>query len=187
MRTTGMVLVAVALLGSPALTALARSQTPPSGPPAIPNPAGQAAASRPAGPDPELRGLNALGVVVEELGSQAAACGLGQAPVEAAVTRSLTEAGLKALRNADEDTYVYVQIMTTSASSGLCVSRYDVFLYSFVSATLSYQVAPALVLVSLLRTGGLTGGVPAAHGEAVIRGVKQYVDEFGARIKAANR
>jgi hypothetical protein len=56
-----------------------------------------------------------------------------------------------------------------------------------VSATLSYQVAPALVQVSLLHKGGLTGGAPAAHGEAVTGGVKQYVDEFGARIKAANR
>ena len=63
--------------------------------------------------------------------------------------------------NADEDTYVYVNVITASISTGLCVSRYDVFLYSHAMATLSYQPAPKLVDVSLLHKGGLGGGTPA--------------------------
>jgi hypothetical protein len=139
------------------------------------------------GPDAELKGLTTLGVVVEELSSQAAACGLSQDPIEAAVSKGLLDAGFKVRRNADEDTYVYVQVMTTSASSGLCVSRYDVFLYTHATTTLPYQSAPVLAQVSLLHKGGLTGGGPATHGEAVVKNLRQYVDEFAARIKAANR
>ena len=139
------------------------------------------------GPDAELKGLSQLGVVVEDLSSQAAACGLSRAPLEAAVLKSLSDAGLKALRNADEDTYVYVHVMTTSASTALCVSRYDVFLYTNTTATLSYQAKPLLVQVSLLHKGGLAGGAPGSHGDAVLKGVKQYVDEFAARIRAVNR
>jgi hypothetical protein len=188
MRTSGTIVIVLTMLGAPALAALAPAQTPPPGTQTSPASPGQAGTpARASGPDPELRGLAALGIVVEELSSQAAACGLNQAAIEAAAAKSLSDAGFKVLRNADEDTYVYVQVMTTSASSGLCVSRYDVFLYTFANATLSYQVAPLLVQVSLLHKGGLTGGAPATHGEAVTRNVKQYVDEFASRIRTASR
>ena len=188
MRTIEAVVILVGLLGASGVAATAKAQTPPPGAQASPATPGQAPTpARAPGPDPELRGLKALGLVVEELSAQAAACGLSQAPVEAAVSKSLADAGFKVQRNADEDTYVYVQVMTTSASSGLCVSRYDVFLYTFASTTLSYQVAPVLVQVSLLHKGGLTGGAPATHGEAVVKGVKQYADEFASRIVGANR
>jgi hypothetical protein len=40
-----------------------------------------------------------LGVVVEDLSPQAAACGLNQGTIETAVMKSLSDAGLKVLRN----------------------------------------------------------------------------------------
>ena len=137
--------------------------------------------------NPELKGLTKLGVVVEELSAQAAACGLTQAPIEAAVSKSLSDAGLQVRRNSDEDTYVYVHIITVSVSAGLCVSRYDAYLYSYTTATLSYQATPLLVQVSLLHKGGIAGGAAGVHADAVIRGVKQYVDEFATQIAGANR
>ncbi len=139
------------------------------------------------GPDAELKGLMNLGVVVEDLSSQAIACGLKQDTIETAVTKSLTDAGLRVRRNSDEDTYVYVDILTSSLSTGLCVSRYDVFLYSHTTATLSYQHTPALVQVSLLHKGGIAGGAPVAHAEGVLRGVKESVDQFAARIRDATK
>jgi hypothetical protein len=139
------------------------------------------------GPYPELKGLTKLGVVVEGLSSQAATCGLSQAPIEAAVSKSLSDAGLSVRLNADEDTYLYVHIITVSVSAGLCVSRYDAFLYSHTTATLSYQATPVLVQVSLLHKGGITGGATGVHADTVIRSVKQYVDEFVTQIHSANR
>jgi hypothetical protein len=175
--------------------------------PAIPAPATAAAAASNAGlpaasgsspasadrapfdqqPGAELKGLTSLGVVVEKLSAQATACGLTQDAMEAAVSKPLVDAGLKVLRNSDEDTYVYVDIVTTSLPSGLCVSRYDATLYTHTTAKLSYQNAPVLVQVSLLHDGGLAGGSPASHAAAVLKGVTQYIDQFAAQIRAANR
>ena len=138
-------------------------------------------------PDADLKGLAALGVVVEGLSSQAAACGLNQGTLETAVSKHLSDAGFTVRRNSDEDTYVYVNVITSSLSSGLCVSRYDVFLYTQTTAKLSYHDAPVLVQVSLLHKGGLAGGASAAHAEGVTRGVLDFVDEFATRIRAANR
>lgn len=138
-------------------------------------------------PGAELIGLTTLGVVVEELSSQAAACGLNQSTIETAVSKSLSDAGLKVLRNSDEDSYVYVDIVTTSLPSGLCVSRYDATLYTHTTARLSYQETPVLVQVSLLHQGGLAGGSPAAHAASVLQGVKQYVDQFVMQIRSANK
>jgi hypothetical protein len=160
----------------------------PLAPATVPAPASPA--MRPVGataPDAELRGLSALGVVVEDLSQQAAACGLSQAPLEASVSKSLTDAGFKALRNSDEDSYVYVRVMTTAASAGLCVSRYDVYVYTHTMATLPYQTSPVLVLVELLHKGGMTGGAPNTHGNAVGRSVQQLVDEFAARIRGSGK
>jgi hypothetical protein len=139
------------------------------------------------GPDAELRGITALGVVVEDLSSQAAACGLDQAAIEAAVSKSFTDAGFTVRRNSDEDTYVYVHIMTTSPSAGLCVSGYDAYLYTHTDAVLPYQSAPVLVQVLLLHKGGIAGGAAGSHAKMVAGGVKQYVDEFAARIRGANQ
>jgi hypothetical protein len=104
------------------------------------------------------------------LSPQAAACGLSQGTLETAVSKRLSDAGFKILRNSDEDTYVYVNVITTSLPTGFCVSRYDVFLYTYTTAKLSYQETPVLVQVSLLHKGGIAGGAPAAHAEGVLRG-----------------
>jgi len=161
---------------------------PPAGVPAAPRPAGQPAApvvnQRPGA---ELKGLNKLGVVVEELGSQAAACGLKHDVIESAVTKQLSDAAFTVARNSDEDSYVYVNISTASISSGVCVSRYDVFIYTHATATLSYQSAPSLVQVSLLHRGGLAGGTPAAHPNDVLKGVQEYLGQFITRIRDASK
>jgi hypothetical protein len=176
-------------------------EAPPPSPAAAPAPAskppsgsaangGNPAASRPPiaqGPDGDLKGLTTLGVVVEDLSTKPGACAVDRTAIESAVAKSLSDAGLTVRRNSDEDTYVYVAILTTSLPSGLCVSRYDAYVYSNTTATLSYQAAPVLVQVSLLHQGGLAGGSPAAHGGSVAQGVKQYVDQFAARIRAANK
>jgi hypothetical protein len=138
-------------------------------------------------PGAELKGLIKLGVVVEDLSPQAAACGLNQRTIEAAVSKSLSDAGFKVVENSDEDTYVYVNVITTSLPTGLCVSRYDASLETHTTAKLSYQDTPVLVQVSLLHKGGIAGGAPAGHAESVLRGVKQYVDQFATRIRDANK
>ena len=139
------------------------------------------------GPDAGLRGLKSLGVVVEDLNQQATTCGLSRPSIESAVVKRFTDAGFQVHRNADEDTYVYVQIITTSGSGGLCVSRYDVFLYTNTMATLTYQASPALVQVELLHKGGIAGGRVGAHADGVVGPVNQAVDDFIARIRAAGK
>lgn len=146
--------------------------------------AGTAAAGQGPAASP-LKGLTTLGVVVEGLDGAAAKCGLSQDALESALVKQLSDAGFKVVLNSDEDTYLYVNVITASPTGGLCVSRYDAFLYTHTTATLSYQSAPVLVEVSLLHKGGLTGGPPSAHGEAVGRGVREYVDQFVGQIRDA--
>jgi hypothetical protein len=138
-------------------------------------------------PGAEFKGLTKLGIVVEDLSPQAAACGLNRGTLEMALTKRVSDAGFTILRNSDEDTYLYVNIITTSLPSGLCVSRYDAFIYAHTTARLSYGPTPALVEVSLLHKGGLSGGAPSTHGADVQQGVQQYVDQFLAQIRAANK
>ena len=154
----------------------------------VPASAGQAA-SQPFNqrPDAELNGLNALGIVVEDLSPQATACGLNKDAIETALSERLSKAGLKVRRNADEDTYLYVHIITTGPSNGLCVSRYDAFLYTHTTATLSYQAKPVLVQVELMRKGGLSGSALASHAGGVLRALQEYVDQFVMRISNANK
>ena len=138
-------------------------------------------------PGAELRGLTTLGILVETLSAQAVACGLNQDAIEGALSKRLTDAGFTVRRNSDEDTYVYVNIMTTSLSGGLCASRYDAFLYTHATAKLSYREQPVLVQVSLMHRGGLGTSAPGAHGTAVVRGLEGYVDLFVTQIKDANK
>ena len=138
-------------------------------------------------PDAELKGLSTLGVVVETLSSQATACGLSQETLETAASKILSDAGFKILRNSDEDTYLYVNVITSRLSSGLCVSRYDASLYTHTTTKLTYQEIPVLVQVELLHQGGIAGGAAAAHAEGVLKGLQQYIDQFATRIRAANK
>jgi hypothetical protein len=138
-------------------------------------------------PDASLKGLTRLGVVVEGLGADAAKCGLKQEAFEAAVTKRLMDAGFRIVRNSDDDTYLYVNINTATASSALCVSRYDVTLYSHAAAQLTHTASPVLLQVELLHKGGLAGGGPAEHGDGVLKSVLEYLDQFSARIRNANK
>lgn len=180
----------------PALAPPARFAPPAAPPPAAGEPprpdvpAAAGSAATPIGgirPDAELRGITRLGLVVEGLDAAAASCGLKQEALEAAVTKSLTDAGLKVARHADEDTYVYVNIMSTAMTTGFCVSRYDAILYSYTTAKLSHSDTPLLVQVSLLRNGGVAGSAAGLHAEGVVKAIRQYVDQFAARIRNANR
>ena len=137
-------------------------------------------------PDAALRGLTALGVVVEDLSPAAAKCGLKRETLESAVAERLGAAGFRVLRNTDDDTYLYVNVNTVSASASLCVSRYDVTLYSHTDGKLSYTPSRVLLQVELLHKGGIAGGGPAAHADGVRKGVLEYVDQFATRIQGAN-
>ena len=95
-------------------------------------------------PDAALKGLTRLGVVVEGLGTEAAKCGLNQETLETAVTKRLTDGGFRVVRFSDDETYLYVNINTVTASTTLCVSRYDVTVYStYCGASCPHGVASA--------------------------------------------
>ncbi len=150
--------------------------------PAAPSPAG--ADTRPGA---ELRGLKAMGILVEELGPQATACGLNHDAIETALAKRLTDAGFTVHRNSDEDTYLYVNIQTSTVAGGTCVSRYDAFLYTHATATLSYREQPALVQVSLVHRGGIGSSAPGSHAPSVTRALENYVDVMITQIRDANR
>ena len=158
-------------------------------PPPATFPASSPSASTPIDqrPDAALKGLNRLGVVVEGLGADAAKCGLKQEALEAAVTKRLMDAGFRVVRDSDDDTYLYVNINTVTASAGLCVSRYDVTLYSHATAQLTHTASTVLVQVELLHKGGLTGGGPGVHADGVLKSVLEYVDQFSTRVRDANK
>ena len=138
-------------------------------------------------PGAELRGLKAVGILVEDLSAQAVACGLNHDAIEAALSKRLTEGGFSVRRNSDEDTYVYVNVMTTTVASGTCASRYDAFLYTHATANLSYRQQPVLVQVSLMHRGGIGTSAPVGHAAAVTRGLEGYIDLFVAQIRDANK
>jgi hypothetical protein len=138
-------------------------------------------------PGAELVGLRSLGIVVEDLSQQAIKCGLNHDSLESAMTKRLTDGGFAVRRNSDEDTYVYVNVMTNSLSDGTCVSRYDAFLYTQGTATLSYRDRPVLVQVSLMHRGGIGTSAPATHAAAVTRGLQDYIDLFVTQIRDANK
>lgn len=146
-----------------------------------------AAASIDQRPDAALKGLTKLGVVVEDLSPDAAGCRLTRDALETAVSKHLTDAGFRVVRNSDDDTYLYVNINTAKMSNGVCVSGYDVTLYSHAAAPLSYTASPVLLQVELLHKGGIAGGAPAAHADDVVKSVLEYVDQFSARIRNASK
>lgn len=138
-------------------------------------------------PGSELRGLASLGVVIEGLSQAAESCGLKEKAIESLVTRSLRDAGLRVATNSDEDTYLYVRIVTTAMTTGFCFSRYDAILYTNAMATPTYGSAQALVQIELMRNGGLAGGGASQHAESVTSSLRQYVNVFATRIRDANR
>ena len=138
-------------------------------------------------PGAELRGLKTVGILVEDLSAQARACGLDHDAIETALSKRLADGGFAVRRNSDEDTYVYANVMTTTMPNGVCVSRYDAFLYTHATANLSYRERPVLVQVSLIHRGGMGSSAPTGHAGAVVRGLESYVDLFVDQIRAANK
>ncbi len=138
-------------------------------------------------PGADLRGLKSLGILVEDLSTQAVACGLSHDTIERALSKQLTDNGFVVRKNSDDDTYVYVNVMTSNLSNGMCVSRYDAFLYTHATAKLSYHDRPVLVQVSLMHHGGIGGGAPPAHGPEVLRGLEHFIDLFVTQIHDANK
>ena len=168
----------------------------PGGPPLRPAPAQPAAPASPdrppaqefdQRPDAQFRGLSALGVVVEGVGPQATTCGLRTDAIQSAVAKQLASAGLKVSPNTSEDTYLYVNLQTATMAGGLCISRFDAFLYTHATAGLEYHPTPVLVDVALMHKGGLAASGAATHAESVIQGLLGYVGEITARIAAANK
>ncbi len=135
----------------------------------------------------EFTGLKRVGIVVEELNSQAVACGLKREVLEAAAAKPLTDAGLKTSVNSDEETYVHVTVMTSSLPTGMCISAYEWSLYSITPATLAYQRTSLLAQVLLAHKGGLTGGMPTNHGTDVARGITEGLTQIAGIIRDANK
>jgi len=177
-----------------------RVYTPPGPPPAAAtavassNGAGGDRAGSPASTSPavpragsEFTGLSRIGIVVEELSSQSAGCGLKRDDLETAVAKPFTDAGLKTVRNGDEDTYLYVNVMTSTMSNGMCISRWDWSINSTTEATLSYQKRSLLAQVLLARKGGLSGSMPPTHGADVVRGMTDGLTQIASMIRDANK
>lgn len=138
-------------------------------------------------PGAELKGLKTLGILVEDLSPQAIACGLNHDTIENALSQRLTDGGFSVRKNSDDDTYLYINVLTTTVSTGLCVSRYDAFLYTHATARLSYHDQPVLVQISLAHRGGIGSSAPAAHGAAVTHGLENYVDLFITQVRDSNK
>jgi len=152
-------------------------------------PPGQPASGGPAfdqRPGAEFRGLKSLGVLVEDFGADATACGLNHDAIEDALAKRLAAGGLAVKRNSDDDTYVYVNVISTRSAEG-CVSRYDAFLYTHATARLTYREQPVLVQVSLMHRGGIGASAVSGHAAAVSRGLESYVDVFVTQIRDANK
>jgi hypothetical protein len=140
-----------------------------------------------ASPGAELKGLKSLGILVEDFSQQAIGCGLNHDAIETSLAKRLTDGGFTVRKNSDEDSYVYINVMTNTLSNGMCVSRYDAFLYTHATANLSYRDRPVLVQVSLMHRGGIGSSAPSAHAAAVARGLETYVDLFMTQIRDANK
>jgi len=136
-------------------------------------------------PGAELKGLNRIGVVVEDLGDQATACGLKKDVIESAVSKQLSDGGFTVRRNSDDDTYLYLLVLTANLSSGACLSRYDAFLYTHATTKLSYHDRPVLVQVLLMHRGGMGSSAAAAHPATVGKGLETFVGLFIDQIRSA--
>jgi hypothetical protein len=173
-------------LTPPPATPLGRSGQP-AGFPAAPRSGGAPAGGGGSRPVSEFAGLKRIGVVVEDLTSMAAGCGLTHDAIESAVAKRLADAGLTVRNNSDEDTYVYVSVMTSTLPTGMCISRYDWFVYSNTEATLTHQQQPVLAQVMLAHKGGLTGSGPSTHAADVMRALDDGLAQIAAKIQQDNR
>ncbi len=138
-------------------------------------------------PDAELKGITTVGVAVAPLGQAATTCGFGRPVLEQALSKMLTDGGLKVVPHGSEDTWVELRVETLNVQPGVCVSRFDTTVYTTTTARLSYQAQQVSVRVSLLHASGLMGGGATGHAATVLRSIQQKMEEFTARIRAAGR
>lgn len=135
----------------------------------------------------EFRGLARLGVMIEELSAQATSCGLTAQALQDAVSKPFTDAGIRIARNADEDTYIHLTLMTSTLPNGMCITRWDWSIYSTTDATLSYQRTPMLAQVVLAHKGGLSGSLPATHAADLTRSMADGLAQMAGIIRDANK
>ena len=155
--------------------------------PGVPD-AGPPAARPPVlAPGSELRGLTTIGTVVEDLSAQGKACGLDQEKIKTSIARILADAGFKTERFGNEDTYVLLSIVTSKLPDGTCLSRYDTSLVTQADVTLPYLKGVVAVQVPLLHEGGMAGGSPAAHAQAVMDALVKSANSFVLQIRKANK
>jgi hypothetical protein len=147
---------------------------PPARPPALP-------------PGSELRGITTIGTQVEDLTTQAAACGLDQNKIKTSIAKILGDAGFKSQPYGNEESYVLVSVVTSRLSDGVCVSRYDASLMAAADATLPYLKGVVMLEVPLLREGGMTGGSPAQHAAGVMDALTKAVNGFVAQVRGARK
>jgi hypothetical protein len=164
-----------------------RGGAPPAAPAAAPAAAAPAARPPVLPPGSELRGLTVIGTQVEDLSAQAAACGLDQNKIKAAVAKILADAGFKTQPYGNEESYVLISVVTSRLSDGACVSRYDASLMANGDATFPYLKGTVMVEVPLLRQGGMAGGSPAQHAAGVMDALTKAVTGFVNQIRAAGR
>ena len=93
---------------------------------------------------------------------------------------------VKAQTQAYPDSYLYVNVNTATPLAGLCVSRYDVTIYSQTVGKLSHTASAVPLQVELLHRGGLAGGTLAAHVEGVTKGVLDTTEQFATQVRNAN-
>jgi hypothetical protein len=167
--------------------ASAPAQVPPAGSPSAPGQPASASGSFDQRPGAEFKGLKTVGILVEDFGQEAKACGLNQDSIQDALSRKLSAGGLTVRKNSDDDTYVYVNVITTITPNVGCVSRYDAFLYTHATARLAYHEQPVLVQVSLIHRGGIGASTTTGHAAAVSRGLEGYIDVFLTQIRDANK
>jgi hypothetical protein len=173
-----------ALLAAPSSpTAAAPAATSPSAPGTL-TPGGRPSVL-PAGS--ELHGLTTIATEVDELTSQAAACGLDQTKIKTSIARILSDAGFKTQPYHDEESYILVNVVTSKLPDGMCVSRYDASLVVQGDATFPYLKGLVSIPVQLLHDGGMTGGSAASHGSAVMDALAKSVNAFVSQIRAANK
>src|SRR6185436_3467642 len=129
----------------------AAPSAPNAAPPGVPDAAPPSARPPVLPPGSELRGLTAIGTVVEDLSPQGKACGLDQEKIKASIARILADAGFKTDRDGNEDTYLSLSVVTSKLADGMCVSRYDASLVTQADATLPYVKGLVALPVQLLH------------------------------------
>ena len=156
-------------------------------PPGVPDGAPPSARPPVLPPGSELRGLTTIGTVVEDLSAQGKACGLDQEKIQTSIARILADAGFKTERFGNEDTSVFLSVVTSRLPDGTCVSRYDASLVTQADATFPYLKGLVAVPVQLLHEGGMAGGSPASHASAVMDALVKSANRFVSQIRAANK